>query len=98
MLAAAKAGAFDVLLTGYFDRWQRNSRRTLELVEDHLDPSGVAWVIDLDRGCFAWVLGGPDRRTLFMVVNEWSPEAVDGGPRMGQVLAVDAPAPGIGWP
>jgi DNA invertase Pin-like site-specific DNA recombinase len=45
MLAAAKAGSFDVLLTGYFDRWQRNLRRTLELVEDHLHPSGVAWVM-----------------------------------------------------
>lgn len=45
MLAAARAGAFDVLLTGYFDRWQRNLRRTLELIEDHLHPSGVAWVM-----------------------------------------------------
>jgi hypothetical protein len=33
MLAAATAGSFDFLLTGYFDRWQRNLRRTLELVE-----------------------------------------------------------------
>ncbi len=55
-------------------------------------------VIDLDRGCFACVLGGPDRRTLFMAVNEWGPETIDGGPRMGQILAVEAPAPGIGWP
>jgi DNA invertase Pin-like site-specific DNA recombinase len=45
MLAAAKDGSFDVLLTGYFDRWQRNLRRSLELVEDHLHPSGVAWVM-----------------------------------------------------
>lgn len=45
MLSAAKAGSFDVLLTGYFDRWQRNLRRTLELIEDHLHPSGVAWVM-----------------------------------------------------
>ena len=45
MLAAAKSGLFDVLLTGYFDRWQRNLRRTLELIEDHLHPSGVAWVM-----------------------------------------------------
>ena len=45
MLAAASAGSFDVLLTGYFDRWQRNLRRTLELVEDRLHPSGVAWVM-----------------------------------------------------
>ena len=49
MLAAARAGSFDVLLTGYFDRWQRNLRRTLELVEDTLHPSGVTWVM-CDRG------------------------------------------------
>ncbi len=45
MLTAARAGSFDVLLTGYFDRWQRNLRRTLELVEDTLHPSGVTWVM-----------------------------------------------------
>ena len=58
----------------------------------------VLQVIELDRGCFACVLGGPDRRTLFMAVNEWSPASFGGGPRMGLVLAVEAPAPGIGWP
>src|SRR5450759_5255483 len=41
----ARAGKFQVLLTGYCDRWQRNLRRTLELVEDVLQPSGVAWVM-----------------------------------------------------
>ncbi len=45
MLGAAKAGAFDLLLAGYSDRWQRNLRRTLELREDHLHPSGVALVM-----------------------------------------------------
>ncbi len=45
MLAAAHDQAFDVLLTGYFDRWQRNLRRTLELIEDGLHPSGVAWAM-----------------------------------------------------
>ena len=38
MLAGAKAGAFDLLLAGYSDRWQRNLRRTLELLEDELHP------------------------------------------------------------
>lgn len=60
---------------------------------------GVLQVIDLDRGCFACVLGGPERRTLFMTVNEWGgPEGMRGGQRMGQVIAADAPAPGVGWP
>jgi DNA invertase Pin-like site-specific DNA recombinase len=42
MLASARAGAFDVLLVGYVSRWQRNLRRTLELLEDVLHPAGVA--------------------------------------------------------
>jgi len=59
----------------------------------------VLQVIELDRGCFACVLGGPGRGTLFMTVNEWSgPEGIGGGSRMGQVIAADAPAPGAGWP
>ena len=59
----------------------------------------VLQVIDLDRGCFACALGGPDRRTLFMTVNQWGgAEGMGGGPRMGQVLTAQAPARGIGWP
>ena len=38
MLEPAKAGAFDLLLAGYSDRWQRNLRRTLELLEDQPPP------------------------------------------------------------
>jgi len=54
--------------------------------------------IELDRGCFACVLGGPDRRTLFMAVNEWAgPQAMTNA-RRGQVIATEAPAPGVGWP
>ena len=45
MLESAKAGAFDLLLAGYSDRWQRNLRRTFELLEDHLHPAGVALVM-----------------------------------------------------
>jgi hypothetical protein len=45
MLAAGHAGAFDLLLAGYSDRWQRNLRRTLELLEDGLHPAGVALVM-----------------------------------------------------
>jgi DNA invertase Pin-like site-specific DNA recombinase len=45
MLAAARAGAFDLLLAGYSDCWQRNLRRTLELLEDGLHPHGVALVL-----------------------------------------------------
>ncbi len=45
MLAEARVGAFDLLLAGYSDRWQRNLRRTLELLEDGLNPAGVALVM-----------------------------------------------------
>ncbi len=55
--------------------------------------------IDLDRGCFACMLGGPDRRTLFIVATEWNgPAAMANGDRTGQVLTMEAPAAGAGWP
>jgi len=59
----------------------------------------VLQTVELDRGCFACALGGPDRRTLCMMATEWSgPENMFDGPRTGQVLSVEAPAPGAGWP
>ena len=55
--------------------------------------------IDLDRGCFACALGGADRSTLFLMATEWKgPAAMFAEPRTGQVLTVEAPAPGVGWP
>jgi sugar lactone lactonase YvrE len=59
----------------------------------------VLQTIELDRGCFACALGGADRRTLFMMSTEWSgPANMFKDPRTGQVLTVEAPAPGVGWP
>jgi sugar lactone lactonase YvrE len=59
----------------------------------------VLQTIELDRGCFACMLGGADKRTLFMVATEWSGTANMGeGARTGQVLTVEAAAPGAGWP
>jgi sugar lactone lactonase YvrE len=57
--------------------------------------------IELDRPCFAAMLGGPDRRTLFMLTAEWRgtggmEEVIRA--RTGQILVADAPAPGVGWP
>jgi sugar lactone lactonase YvrE len=57
--------------------------------------------IQLDRSCFAAMLGGPDRRRLFMLAAEWQgPENIDDviNAQTGQVLVVEAPAPGVGWP
>jgi sugar lactone lactonase YvrE len=60
----------------------------------------VLQTVDLDRGCFACMLGGEDDHPLlFMVAAEWGgPSAVADGARTGQVLTVEAPAPGVGWP
>ena len=59
----------------------------------------VLETIDLDRGCFACMLGGADGRTLFMTANDWrGPSNMADGQRMGQVLTVEAPSPGAGWP
>ncbi len=59
----------------------------------------VLQTFELDRGCFACALGGEDRRTLFMMAQEWNgPAKMFAEPRTGQVLAVEAPAPGAGYP
>jgi len=59
----------------------------------------VLQMIDLDRGCFACMLGGVDKRTLFLMAAEWGgPASMADGRRTGQVLTVEAPAPGVGWP
>jgi sugar lactone lactonase YvrE len=61
--------------------------------------SEVLQTIDLDRGCFACMLGGGDRRTLFLVAREWhGMESTAEGARTGQLLTAPAPAPGAGWP
>jgi sugar lactone lactonase YvrE len=55
--------------------------------------------IQLDRGCFACMLGGRDGRTLFMVTNHWGgAEDSQSDSRKGQVVVAEAPAPGAGWP
>jgi len=59
----------------------------------------VLQTIELDRGCFACMLGGEGKQTLFLIANEWSgPESMAAGAAMGQVLATLAPAAGVGWP
>ena len=62
---------------------------------------GVLQTINLDRGCFACMLGGVANRTLFLIATEWRgmeniPEVIHA--RTGQVLTTEAPAPGVGWP
>ncbi len=57
--------------------------------------------IEHDRAIFGVMLGGPDRKTLFLLAAEWRGiehvnEAV--AARTGQVLVSQAPVPGAGWP
>lgn len=61
----------------------------------------VLETINIDRGCFACMLGDPDRKTLFIVAAEWlgfarMAEALEA--RTGQLLATDVAVPGAGWP
>jgi sugar lactone lactonase YvrE len=59
----------------------------------------VLQTIDLELGCFACMLGGADRRTLFMVAREWrGPASMADETRTGQVLTAQVSVPGAGWP
>ena len=61
----------------------------------------VLQTINLDRGCFACMLGGVGNRTLFLIATEWRgmeniPDVARA--RTGQVLTIEAPASSVGWP
>jgi len=59
----------------------------------------VLQTINVDRGCFACMLGGPERKTLFVVAAEWHGfEKMTDGSRTGQVLSIEVPVKGVGWP
>jgi sugar lactone lactonase YvrE len=55
--------------------------------------------VQLDRGCFACMLGGDDGRTLFILAAEWlGMERMFDGPPTGQVVVSRAPAAHAGRP
>jgi sugar lactone lactonase YvrE len=57
--------------------------------------------IPLDRPCFATMLGGPDRSTLFIMTNRYlGSDRFDEmlAQRTGQVLVAQVRTPGAGWP
>ncbi|MER6417963.1 SMP-30/gluconolactonase/LRE family protein [Streptomyces sp. NPDC001137] len=60
----------------------------------------VLETVELDRGAFACVLGGRDRRTLFITAAHWQgmTETEIVAPGTGQVLAVPVEVPGAGRP
>jgi sugar lactone lactonase YvrE len=64
-----------------------------------LEGGEVLQTVTVDRGCFACMLGGTGRQTLFILAAEWRGfEHMVSDARTGQVLSVEAPAPGVGWP
>ena len=56
--------------------------------------------IEIDRGCFACILGGPDGKTLYIVATEWKGIMTNmgDGSHTGLILTAQAPAPHAGWP
>ncbi|MEP6648609.1 MAG: SMP-30/gluconolactonase/LRE family protein [Lapillicoccus sp.] len=57
----------------------------------------ILQTMELGRGGFACVLGGPERRTLYVVTNEWGPQGPV-GERNSTVVAVEVDVPGAGHP
>lgn len=61
----------------------------------------VLQTVTVDRGCFACMLGGEAKKTLYIIAAEWrgmDKIAEVAQARTGQVLTFDAPAPHAGWP
>jgi sugar lactone lactonase YvrE len=62
--------------------------------------------VELEHPCFACMLGGEDRKTLFMLTADWRMSEgfmeniarLTQEPRTGRVFVAPAPAPGAGWP
>jgi sugar lactone lactonase YvrE len=57
--------------------------------------------IEVDRPCYACMLGGDDGRTLFMVVARWfGPDRMDDliEARTGRILTAQVATPHAGWP
>jgi sugar lactone lactonase YvrE len=54
--------------------------------------------VDVDRGCYACMLGGPDRRTLFMLTARTSSPAQAVAARDGRVEVVEVSVGGAGTP
>jgi sugar lactone lactonase YvrE len=62
--------------------------------------------LGVDRAPFALMLGGPDRRTLFIMTAEWRSgdgimenlQRLNQGPRTGEILTFPVAVPGAGRP
>jgi sugar lactone lactonase YvrE len=57
--------------------------------------------IELDRPCYACMLGGGDGRTLFLIVAKWfGPDRIDDlvEAKTGRILTARVAVPHAGWP
>ena len=86
--------AFDIDADGAL-----SNRRVWADLGSH-SPDGICQRVQLDRGAFACMLGGPKGTTLFVAAAHWP-----GPQRMkdytgwdGMVVGIRAPAPSAGWP
>jgi sugar lactone lactonase YvrE len=71
------------------------NRRCVRVAEG----GAVLATIEVDRGCFACMLGGPGGDTLFIVAQEWHGMTdIDTSARTGRLLSTPAPAIHAGWP
>jgi sugar lactone lactonase YvrE len=62
-------------------------------------PGGaIVAAVETDQPCFACMLGGPDRRTLYMLTAPSSLAEVASAARQGHVLEARVATPGAGWP
>src|SRR5215208_2342094 len=92
---AARLTAFDIAADGAVWYGDVPNQRCVRVREG----GEVVQTIELDRGCFACMLGGADGRTLFLVTRAWGGTGgMAGGERTGQILTVEAPAPHAGRP
>ena len=76
-----------------------------ELIGRVRDGGEVLDRVAVDQPCFACMLGGEDRTTLFLLAADWRmAESFEDNiarltsQRTGQLLTAPAPAPGAGWP
>jgi sugar lactone lactonase YvrE len=55
--------------------------------------------LDIDRGAFACMLGGPDRKTLYITTAQWfGMDSMDKMVGTGHILSVEVSVAGVGWP
>ena len=59
----------------------------------------VMQTVETDRGAFSCILGGPERKTLYIAGQDWrGPNAMAESGPTGQVVAVEVEVAGAGWP